>query len=274
MPPSKLVLRQRSGYGIALAALILMLFFFSVGFGLALASGAKPEELVLPALALGIMALSFVLLFSMFTFISTAGERRQIRRLLNGDLWALWQYPPEQWRQLVEARHALESKMFKPMYNLIVGPIFGGILVIVAFAVPAPFPEFPLIVLGVAAFVTLLFVGSGLILPLQQRRARRRRYRQRLKIAAPRIWISRDGFYHEADGYQSLDALRGVSLEAQQIIFAVQERIGGAQYTINYLAKVELPIPHGCENAAGVLVQRYQFERGIGAAESAQGGLF
>src|SRR5215470_11035798 len=95
--PEKVILKRRGNYRMGCAVMAVCLFFLALALGAAVFTGAKSDDLILPAAALGAIALVIPLFIWVGIAISVMIERRQIRNLFAGELWAQWQYTPQEW---------------------------------------------------------------------------------------------------------------------------------------------------------------------------------
>jgi hypothetical protein len=255
--PNPIVLSRREQYRVGCGAGALCLFFLGLALVLGNYYGASPEELLLPAAALGSMGLAVTVFLLGGTALSVVGESRAIRKLLAGERWAEWQYSPEEWKRIADENYQLERGAFKPGYNLIVGPLMGAFIAGAALFVIRQ-PEFTPVLLMIAAGVTLLYIVTGLGLPLLFRRNARLRYEKRLRVAAPRLYMNEKGVYHEVDGYTSLDSLTKVQcIGSDPVILTFQTR-NPFRPGMSIPQSHPFPVPAGREAEAQQLVGRYR----------------
>lgn len=257
--PDHFVLNKRANYRVGCGAGAACLFFLGLALVLGYLSGAKPDDLLLPAAALGIMGVTVVVLILGGVALTVLWERADINQLFKGSIWAEWQYAPDEWQRIARARLEAERNMFKPGYNLIVGPILGAIIAGVALFVIKD-PQVTPVMLATAGGITLLFIVSGLVVPLVLRSNRQARYRKRLKVESPRLYIGPMGMYHETDGYTSLERLGGVDYTPDDSTMTFQVYHRTERYG-TYRVAVVLEVPRGCERDAEALVNRFQQER-------------
>lgn len=257
--PDHLVLKKRANYRAGCGAGVACLFFLGLATVLGYLSGGKPDELLLPVAALGIMGGTVTLFLIGGVALTVLWERSDINRLFKGPLWAEWQYPADDWARIARAKLEAEGKMFKPGYNLIVGPILGAIIAGVAlFGIKDP--QITPVLLATAGGITLLFIISGLVLPLVFLSNRRARYRKRLKVESPRLYIGPMGMYHETDGYTSLERLGGVDYTPSDSIITFQVYHRSERYG-SFRIPAAVEVPRGREQDAEALVNRFQQER-------------
>jgi hypothetical protein len=257
--PEHLVLKKRANYRIGCGVGVVCLLFLGLVVVVGYLTGAQPDELALPAVALGSMGAIVVVILFAGVAITVLWERGDIKRLLNGTLWAEWQYAPDDWQRIVQQKLDAESQIFKPWYNLIIGPIIGVVIAGVAlFGIKDP--QITPIMLLVAGGVTLLFILSGVITPLVLRSNRQARYRKRLKVESPRVYIGPMGMYHETEGYTSLDRLGGVDYIPSDAAITFQVYHRSERYgTFRFPVSVE--VPRGREADAEALANRFHQER-------------
>jgi hypothetical protein len=258
--PERLVLKKRSGYRNGCLIGLACLFFPAVALGLGYFSGSKPEELALPAVVLGGLAVVVVIVILGAVSITVLWERRNIRRLLSSDLWAQWQYTPDEWKRIATDLLESEEGVYKPIYNLIIGPIVGAIIAGFGLYMNDREPEMTPILLLIGGGVAVVFILSGLILPLVQRSNRQARYRRRLRVEAPRLYIGPNALYHEADGYESLARLNSVEYTPGDSAITFKVYVQAGHYG-SYLSPITQFVPRGRETEAQALVERFTRER-------------
>ncbi len=106
----------------------------------------------------------------------------------------------------------------------------------------------------------LLFVLSGVITPLVLRSNRQARYRKRMQVESPRVYIGPTGMYHETDGYTSLDRLGGVDYIPSDSAITFQVYHRSERYGA-FRLPVSLEVPRGREADAEALANRFHQER-------------
>jgi hypothetical protein len=115
--------------------------------------------------------------------------------------------------------------------------------------------------------VFLLFLGAGLIQPIQARMQARQYRRRALRVTEPRVWFGADGIYHEAFGYTSLKELVKVGDHVktrQAIRFTTEETTSSGSDEpgpTTYRLPTLFHVPSGYEEQASRLIQRYRAER-------------
>lgn len=258
--PEKLVFKKRRGYKLAGWILFLTLGMLALVLGLAAFTGAKPDELILPAVAIGSMDLVVTILVLGGTALQVMFESRRIRHLLDDGYWVEWRYSPEEWKRDYEARFKLENFVSKTTYfNVVIGLILGGGMAFAAVYVIKD-PQLKPIILAVAAFVALIYIVTGLIAPIFQRSAASARYQARASINAPRLYIGASGLYHEADGFTSFRRLLNADFqpgEPATINLKIRVRIQRYHWANTY---VPVAVPAGREAEAQAITARLMQE--------------
>src|SRR5262245_20238124 len=94
--PERLMLKKRANYRTGCLIGLACLFFPVLGLGIAYFTGEKLDDLTLPGAILGSIAIIVTVVVWTAVSITVLWERRSIRRLLSGDLWAQWQYQPDE----------------------------------------------------------------------------------------------------------------------------------------------------------------------------------
>ncbi len=256
--PIDLKIRSTRSFGTAYSVLFVMGLFFAGAFILSMIAGASVDDLGLPALAMAGMYAVVIVAFFGATMLSKSWERRSIRQFFENEIWADWRYGPDEWAKIVESRYDIDEKSARYGYlNLIVGPIIGAIIVGVGlFAFPDQQEIKPLTTI-IGVVVGFAITALGILLPARKRRQARNTRQRLLDIGTPRIFISRKGFYHEADGYTDFGSLQSVTFKSgssPRLVFAVLIRVESVSMTSN----VELPVPAGREQEAEALLQRFR----------------
>ena len=77
-PPEKIILSKRENYRMGCIVMAICLFFLALALGFSTLTGAKPDELLLPAAALGFFALVIPLFLWIGVALTVVQERRQI----------------------------------------------------------------------------------------------------------------------------------------------------------------------------------------------------
>jgi hypothetical protein len=256
--PEKLILKQRSSYRMGWVVMFICLFIVALVLVMAVVfTRAKPDDLVLPVVTASAMALFVAAIIWIGVAISVSRERRAIQKLLEGELWAQWQYTPQEWQREVQDLREAEKRMFKPGYNLILGLVFGAILAAVALYLHNP--QYTPMILFVAGIVTLIFFATGFFLPMYYHRRTAAYYRQLSQFESPHVFIGESGLYHEAKGFTSFKRLSGVeylSGSPATIIFSII--VSGGEGMADFALPVPVPVPAKYVGETQALVGRFR----------------
>jgi hypothetical protein len=260
--PEHFILKKRANYRVGCGVGAACFLFLGIALGAGYFSGATVDELALPALVIGIIGGVATVLVLIAIALTVIWERRNIRRLFEKPLWAEWRYAPDEWQRIAQEKLDADRKLFKPGYNLLIGPILGGFIAGIAILVVKD-PEVTPILVVVAGVITAIFIVSGLIVPVVMLSNRQARYRKRLRVESPRLYIGAMGVYHETDGFTSLARLGDVAIEYTNSVpvaltFQVYEQVG---HYGSYLRAAPIEIPKGREAEAETLARRFQQER-------------
>jgi hypothetical protein len=263
--PKKLVLDDggyfRQGFDITIAGL----GFFTFVFGLALfMTDATLVGLLLPCGVLGSGLFLWTAINVTIGLVHQSRDRLAVNQLFEDEILACWRFEAAEWKKVVRA----EAKEMVPkddipdymgaVYSSIAGFIIAVILVVVGKFVIRE-PEAMPIIWACAVGVFLLMFGVGAYQPIKQRIKARRYARKALRVAAPRIWFTHNGVYHETLGYTELSNVVKItdqtrSRDAITFTFSVPDGDKGS----GHKQRVSFKVPSDCIEQARQLVRRYR----------------
>ncbi len=243
---------------------------FAGGIGLTQAEDVALAEWALPLGALSTFWLAWMALHVVVGLIHQFNDKRDIKRLFEGEIWQYWQLRPDEWQGVVEA----EYQTLRPeegagvyvgaVYSGSVGLVLGAIMVIVGEFVIKDEQAMPIILICAVA-VVLLLIAIGLFQPLQARYGASQYRRKALRVLEPRVWFGAGGVYHETRGYTSLQELIKITDQTrsrQAIKFTIEVTTGGGDEPMaTFKQPVSFAVPAGYEQQAAQLVRRYRNER-------------
>lgn len=263
--PQKLVLDDsgyfRQGFDITIAGFGFLTFVF----GLALfTTEATLAGLLLPFGVLGSGLFLWTAINVTVGLVHQSRDRLAVNRLFEDEILACWRFEAAEWKKVVKT----EAEEMVPkddipdymgaVYSSIAGLVIAVILVVVGKFVIRE-PEAMPVIWACAVGVFLLMLGIGAFQPIQQRRKARRYARKALRVAAPRIWFTHNGVYHETLGYTALinvvkitDQTR--SRDAITFTFLVPAGDMGSDHK----QRVSFKVPLDCVKQARRLVRRYR----------------
>lgn len=230
-------------------------------------SGASLGDLGLPLLALTALNGLVVAAFAMAAAWVRLDERRGIRRLFDGEIWAQWTIPADEWEDLTEAllageRSTAADRRFGLVAAGVVGAGIAGTVILVAVVAMDPqtrnvaIPLALLVPVGLVAFVAAQNVVGPRRIADEVDELR--------SVPAPRVWFGPDGAYHEAEGFMSFDPLVAVADRTRSrgsIVFTVRTATARSEGSERTDLEILFPVPRGHAADAVRLVARYRRER-------------
>ena len=247
----------------------------AVGGGIALlvcvaalvSTDASIGDLGLPLLA--IAALNGVVLAGFGAAAASVwlGERRGIRQLFDGEIWAEWTISADEWHGITERllegdSSSAADRRFALLAAGVVGAVLAGAVIVVALAAMDAATRAVAIV--VALLIPIGLVGLVAIQNVAGPRRTARLVADLRAVPSPRLWFGPDGAYHEAEGFTSLDTLSAVAdrtKSRREIAFTVRVRIERQVGSDPTDLTVVFPVPRGHDADAAALVRRYRRER-------------
>ena len=265
--PTKLSFSDEASFTLTRGIVIIPFVVIISAFLLALLITDAPfSELALSCLGTSGIGVIWGTILGIVALGHRIGETRAINRMFAGEIWECWQFRSSEWQALVEAECNLISPKDEgreAYAGAVYSSIFGLILAIILIAVGVfviDDPKIKIMMWVIAAIVFLLLLGIGIIQPIAAR-ANADRYRRKcLRVAAPRVWFSSDGIYHETLGHTSLKELIKVTDQTRSRK-AIQFTVTVSTESSTYSAAIPFPVPSGCEERASRLVRRYRQER-------------
>lgn len=168
--------------------------------------GATLSDLTVPVVVLMIFWVLSVSLGIVNARIQAGREKVGIDALFAEPAWATWQYTPEEWQLEYEQIFRGEKLQARASCSyLLVGPVFGGIFLLVGFFTRnSPYSPF-LIFIGVVIAVGLMLLG---IIQFYRGRAEaQQHYAAAQQIPSPLLIFGEKGFYQQVKGFTSLRRL-------------------------------------------------------------------
>jgi hypothetical protein len=226
--------------------------------------GATLSDLAVPVVMLIIFWVFSVSLGMVNARIQAGREKVGIDALFAEPPWATWQYTPEEWQTEYEQIYRGEKQQARASCSyLLVGPVFGGIFLLVGFFTRnSPYSSF-LIFIGVVIAVGLMLLG--IIQFYRGRTEAQQHYAAAQQIPSPLLIFGEKGFYQQVKGYTSLRRLYRAEILSPQSTDRIEKityTYVNKRYQGNNLSYLRLHVRGGWRRHRGVVTlaipQRYE----------------
>ena len=254
---------------IAGLALILIYALIIVG---VLWFGTTPSDFVAPIIVLVIWWVFTVSLVAVVAGMYARQERAGIDAIFAEPAWATWQYTTEEWKTEYEQIFRGEKRQARASCSyLLVGPVFGGIFLLLGFFTRDSSYSSFLIFIGVVIAVGLMVLG---IIQFYRGRAEaQQHYAAAQQTPSPLLIFGQTGFYQQVKGFTSLRTLYRAEIlspnstdRLQKITYAYVNKIYRGN-NLSYLRLhvwarggsgiITLAIPQRYEADTEKLIERY-----------------